>query len=164
MGACCMSSHAAFPKCAPSPADSAFSSKGVQQHAGRQGGRRAAMGNFHRAHACPELLAPVPYPCSAAINRYGFNSAGVDAVRANLIQYRRRLLGQVAEEPDPALGLVGVNLGKNRASEDAAADYCLGVSKLGPYADFIVINVSSPNTPGGHACTVAAARGRVLCT
>ena len=38
--------------------------------------------------------------------------------------------------------------GKNKTSEDAAADYCLGVSKLGPYADYLVINVSSPNTPG----------------
>jgi dihydroorotate dehydrogenase len=39
-------------------------------------------------------------------------------------------------------------IGKNKTSEDAAADYSLGVSKLGPYADYLVINVSSPNTPG----------------
>ena len=38
--------------------------------------------------------------------------------------------------------------GKNKTSEDAAADYSLGVSKLGGYADYLVINVSSPNTPG----------------
>jgi dihydroorotate dehydrogenase len=77
----------------------------------------------------------------------------VDAVRANLIQFRRRALGRAAE-PDqaaPPPGLVGVNLGKNRSSEDAGADYSLGVSKLGPYADFIVINVSSPNTPGARS-------------
>ena len=52
-------------------------------------------------------------------------------------------------------GLVAVNLGKNKICEDPAADYCVGVSKLGRFADFIVINVSSPNTPGGqvwHAC------------
>ena len=84
-------------------------------------------------------------------------------MRANLIQYRRRLLGRVAQEPDLAPGLLGVNLGKNRASEDAAADYCLGVSKLGPYADFVVINVSSPNTPGvWHGCVVCCWFGQNL--
>ena len=48
-------------------------------------------------------------------------------------------------------GLVGVNLGKNKASEDAAADYCVGVRQLGSFADYLVINISSPNTPGGLA-------------
>ena len=91
----------------------------------------------------------MPPSCSAVINRYGFNSQGVDAVRANLILFRRRALHCVAQQPgSPPLGVVGVNLGKNKTSEDAAADYSLGVSKLGPYADYLVINVSSPNTPG----------------
>lgn len=45
-------------------------------------------------------------------------------------------------------GVLGVNLGKNKLSEDAADDYALGLMKLGKYADFVVINVSSPNTPG----------------
>lgn len=48
-------------------------------------------------------------------------------------------------------GVLGVNLGKNKLSEDAADDYALGLMKLGKYADFVVINVSSPNTPG--VCT-----------
>lgn len=43
---------------------------------------------------------------------------------------------------------MGVNLGKNKESEDAAGDYVEGVRALGPCADYIVINVSSPNTPG----------------
>ena len=43
---------------------------------------------------------------------------------------------------------LGVNLGKNKESPDAAADYVLGVRELGPHADYLVINVSSPNTPG----------------
>lgn len=86
--------------------------------------------------------------CRAVINRYGFNSQGVDVVRANLISYRRSLLHRPANAPGPPPGLVGVNLGKNKTSEDAAADYSLGVSKLAPYADYLVINVSSPNTPG----------------
>ena len=96
----------------------------------------------------------MPPPCSAVINRYGFNSQGVDVVRANLILFRRRALQHVAQQPGAApLGMVGVNLGKNKTSEDAAADYSLGVSKLGPYADYLVINVSSPNTPGEHTFT-----------
>jgi dihydroorotate dehydrogenase len=44
--------------------------------------------------------------------------------------------------------LLGVNLGKNKVSSDAVADYIDGVKSLGPFADYIVINVSSPNTPG----------------
>lgn len=43
---------------------------------------------------------------------------------------------------------LGINLGKNRSSTDAAADYVAGVGTLGPLADYLVVNVSSPNTPG----------------
>lgn len=43
---------------------------------------------------------------------------------------------------------LGVNLGKNKSSTDAAADYVAGVRTLGPLADYLVVNVSSPNTPG----------------
>lgn len=43
---------------------------------------------------------------------------------------------------------LGVNLGKNKDSPDAVADYVQGVRELGPHADYLVINVSSPNTPG----------------
>ena len=50
--------------------------------------------------------------------------------------------------PQAPRGLVGVNLGKNKTSEDAAADYSIGVTKLGQFADYLVINISSPNTPG----------------
>lgn len=39
-------------------------------------------------------------------------------------------------------------MGKNKTTEDAAADYCIGVEKLAKLADYLVINVSSPNTPG----------------
>ncbi|MCO5564490.1 hypothetical protein L7F22_018151 [Adiantum nelumboides] len=45
-------------------------------------------------------------------------------------------------------GLLGVNIGKNRNTEDAASDYVQGVHTLSQYADYLVINVSSPNTPG----------------
>lgn len=43
---------------------------------------------------------------------------------------------------------LGINLGKNKLSLDARADYLEGVRMLGPLADYLVVNVSSPNTPG----------------
>ena len=44
--------------------------------------------------------------------------------------------------------VLGVNLGKNKTSQNAVEDYVKGITTLGPYADYMVINVSSPNTPG----------------
>jgi dihydroorotate dehydrogenase len=82
----------------------------------------------------------------AIINRLGFNSDGLAAAETRL---RRRAADRH--------GIVGVNLGKNRDSADAAADYILGVGALAPYADYLVINVSSPNTPGLRALQEAAA-------
>jgi dihydroorotate dehydrogenase len=76
----------------------------------------------------------------AVINRLGFNSAGLAAAVANL---RRRAATPV--------GIVGVNLGKNRDSADAAADYAAGAAAVAPVADYVVVNVSSPNTPGLRA-------------
>ena len=48
-------------------------------------------------------------------------------------------------------GIVGINFGKNKTSPDAAADYTAGVKKLSNLADYLVINISSPNTPGLRA-------------
>lgn len=45
-------------------------------------------------------------------------------------------------------GVLGINLGKNKTSPDAAQDYVKGVEKFGKFADYLTINVSSPNTPG----------------
>ena len=55
--------------------------------------------------------------------------------------------------PPPSSPLLGVNLGKNKSTsaEDAASDYCAGLTKLARFADYLVINVSSPNTPGLRA-------------
>ena len=72
----------------------------------------------------------------AVINRMGFNSGGLDAVVARMA---RR---------DRSAGLVGVNIGRNRSSADATADYVEGVRRAVPLADYLVVNVSSPNTPG----------------
>ncbi|XP_065601448.1 dihydroorotate dehydrogenase (quinone), mitochondrial [Cyrtonyx montezumae] len=79
----------------------------------------------------------------AVINRYGFNSHGHAVVEQRL---RAR---QETQLKLTAAGMpLGVNLGKNKSSTDAAADYVAGVQALGPLADYLVVNVSSPNTPG----------------
>ena len=69
------------------------------------------------------------------INRMGFNGAGLEAALARL---SRR----------PRQGFVGVNVGANKDSEDRTADYVAGAAALVPYSDYLVCNVSSPNTPG----------------
>lgn len=72
----------------------------------------------------------------AVINRMGFNNDGIDAVLARIAGLRSRK------------GVLGINVGANKDSDDRVADYALGVAKAAPYADYITINVSSPNTPG----------------
>ena len=85
----------------------------------------------------------------AVINRMGFNNDGVSAVAARLEAYRAAPAGpgRSARRAGP----VGVNLGKNRDSVDAGADYAEGVAGLARFADYLAINVSSPNTPGLRA-------------
>ncbi len=78
-------------------------------------------------------------PDRAVINRLGFNSGGRDAVIRNLGSSR------------PRSGPVGVNLGKNADSADAAADFAAGAEAFAGIADYLVVNVSSPNTPGLRA-------------
>jgi dihydroorotate dehydrogenase len=75
----------------------------------------------------------------AVINRFGFNSGGLPPFKERL--QRRRVASRTA-------GIVGANVGKNRDTVDAAADYERGVEELAPVADYLVVNVSSPNTPG----------------
>lgn len=71
-------------------------------------------------------------------NRMGFNNYGADVVLENLKKARRR--GKV----------IGANLGKNKvtSNEEAPLDYAVLYEKFAPHADYLVINVSSPNTPG----------------
>ncbi len=71
----------------------------------------------------------------AVINRMGFNNQGFDAAE-------RRLKQRAGN------GIVGVNIGANRDSVDRVADYVAGVTRFAPLADYIAINISSPNTPG----------------
>lgn len=70
----------------------------------------------------------------AVINRMGFNNRGMGAARAKLA---RR-----------GSGLVGANIGANKDSAGRAADYVAGVREMAPVADYLTVNISSPNTPG----------------
>lgn len=79
----------------------------------------------------------------AVINRYGFNSCGLQVAKERL----KAREGVQAELTKAGLPL-GINLGKNKLSQSASGDYVEGVRGLGPLADYLVVNVSSPNTPG----------------
>jgi dihydroorotate dehydrogenase len=77
----------------------------------------------------------------AVINRLGFNNEGSLAAAERLAAWRA----------GGGKGMVGVNLGKNKDSPDAADDYATGARRLSGHADYLVVNVSSPNTPGLRA-------------
>ena len=75
----------------------------------------------------------------ALVNRMGFNNAGVDALVRNVSRARRR-----------GDGLLGVNIGKNRdtPNENAHLDYVHCLERVYPLADYVAVNISSPNTAG----------------
>lgn len=79
-------------------------------------------------------------PDRAVVNRMGFNNHGADAARPVIERARRHRIRPI----------VGVNIGKSRAVavEDAVPDYLESADRLLPVADYLVVNVSSPNTPG----------------
>jgi dihydroorotate dehydrogenase len=79
----------------------------------------------------------------AALNRMGFNNQGAAAMRRTL---ERQLLPPPGRRP----AVLGLNLGKSRQTplDRAAEDYATSLSLLAPLADYAVVNVSSPNTPG----------------
>ena len=72
----------------------------------------------------------------AVINRLGFNNEGHDAAR--------RRLQRVQGRP----GIRGINIGANKDAPDRIADYVAGLTELAPLADYVTVNISSPNTPG----------------
>jgi dihydroorotate dehydrogenase len=72
----------------------------------------------------------------AIINRMGFNNRGQADALARLAKR------------DRSRGIVGVNIGANKDSTDRIADYVAGVRAMSPVADYLTINISSPNTPG----------------
>lgn len=81
----------------------------------------------------------------AIINRYGLNSAGMEAVAARLAARNQRCTNKGI--PDTK-GILGINLGANKDSSDRIADYVALTRRLAPLAQFLTLNISSPNTPG----------------
>jgi len=75
----------------------------------------------------------------AVINRFGFNSGGLEGY-ANRLKLRRKNPQQ--------LGIIGANVGKNKDTVDGAADFVTGIKAVCNHADYLVVNVSSPNTAG----------------
>jgi dihydroorotate dehydrogenase len=75
---------------------------------------------------------------AAVINRFGFNNEGFERARARLMR----------RSTASAIGIVGVNVGANRDAADRIEDYVLGVKTFAALADYLTINISSPNTPG----------------
>jgi dihydroorotate dehydrogenase len=71
----------------------------------------------------------------AVINRMGFNNGGMDMAAGRLGARRRN-------------GIVGINIGANKDSADRIGDYAQSFMRLAPLADYVTVNVSSPNTPG----------------
>jgi dihydroorotate dehydrogenase len=90
----------------------------------------------------------------AILNRMGFNNAGAEACAARL----------AALPAGARLGAVGINVGKNKATpnEQAETDYLACIDRLHPYADYLVVNISSPNTPGLRQLQEKDALARLL--
>ncbi|HEX8512134.1 MAG TPA: dihydroorotate dehydrogenase (quinone), partial [Allosphingosinicella sp.] len=84
----------------------------------------------------------------AVINRMGFNNGGFEAARARLAGPRR--------------GILGVNIGANKDSADRIADYAAGAREMAGAADYLTVNISSPNTPGLRALQDKAALAELL--
>ncbi len=85
----------------------------------------------------------------AVINRMGFNNGGQEAAAARLAQAKQA-------------GIVGINIGANKDSSDRISDYAKGVARMAPFASYITINISSPNTPGLRALQDKGALAELL--
>lgn len=100
----------------------------------------------------------------AVINRFGFNSDGLEVIQERLAQYWAKKLALWGNEGTPGgnahatlpnssssltpnRAVVGINIGKNKEG-DAQQDYTTGMIALSPLADYVTVNISSPNTPG----------------
>lgn len=86
----------------------------------------------------------------AVINRLGFNNDGADVVAARLAKRRGRI------------GVVGMNIGANKDSEDRIADYAVMTRRMAPLASYLTVNISSPNTPGLRALQDEGALAELL--
>lgn len=89
---------------------------------------------------------------AAVINRMGFNNAGMEVAA-----------GRIAAVPrGQRTGPLGINIGANKDSEDRIADYVEAMARLAPLADYVTVNISSPNTPGLRALQDKAALDDLL--
>ncbi len=112
-------------------------------------------------------LTPLPQPGNpqprlfrlvedrAVINRMGFNNGGL-AAAAERVAKRRRPAGKGAGP------VIGINIGANKDAADRIADYVTGVTCMAPLADYLTVNISSPNTPGLRALQDRAALDQLL--
>lgn len=114
-----------------------------------EGALRAGCGFVEIGTVTPRPQAGNPQPRvfrlvehEAIINRLGFNNEGMDAAVARLSKRS-------------GAGIVGGNIGKNKDSESAIADYTAAMRALYPHVDYITANISSPNTPGLRALQAA---------
>ncbi len=87
----------------------------------------------------------------AVINRLGFNNLGHAAFAENI---RRQRSGNP--------GIIGINVGANKDSDDPIQDYVVGVERFSGFADYLVVNISSPNTPGLRDLQAKAMFGPLL--
>jgi dihydroorotate dehydrogenase len=83
------------------------------------------------------------------INRMGFNNGGHARATARLARRSRK-------------GIIGINVGANKDARDRIADYVAGVRTMSPHADYITVNISSPNTPGLRGLQDKAALDELL--
>eukprot|EP00941_MAST-03F_sp_MAST-3F-sp1_P003603 g3603.t1 len=140
---------------------------GFDKHAeAMEGLTDAGFGFIEVGSITPEPQAGNPKPRmfrltedEAVINRYGFNSHGIEVCRKRLKAYyeRESARRENVKENNVSIqfsgdgrrrSILGVNLGKNKTSPSAEDDYTRGVRSFAPFADYLVVNVSSPNTPG----------------
>ena len=71
----------------------------------------------------------------ALINRLGFNNDGMEAIKSRIISHKKK-------------GILGINIGPNKNTKDQKNDFCLGLKNFFDIADYITVNISSPNTEG----------------
>lgn len=84
------------------------------------------------------------YEDEGIINRFGLNSEGHNVIVPRLQQ-------EYSRQQKHRRGLIGVNLADNKGCEDPVKDYLLGITRCGPYSDFMVLNISCPNQVGTTA-------------
>jgi dihydroorotate dehydrogenase len=154
---------AVFPRLATRVTGLAFANP-VGLAAGVDKDARAIGGLFGLGFGSLEVgtLTPLPQPGNprprlfrlvedrAVVNRMGFNNGGLAAALARVAVLGRRA------------GVLGVNVGANKDAHDRVADYVAGVTAAAPLADYVTINISSPNTPGLRDLQHGAALAELL--